>query len=91
MITKFDKASLGRVRCEVDKSLSELGEKLGITLQIGNISYQDRQRLRKIVRKVHLKFLPDHLVNNKECDKLIESLGPMVREKLLKEYIEKVV
>ena len=41
MITKFDKASLDRVRREVDKSLSELGEKLGITLQIGNISYQD--------------------------------------------------
>ena len=58
--------------------------------QLFEISYQDRQRLRKIVRKVHLKFLPDHLVNNKECDKLIESLGPKVREKLLKEYIEKV-
>ena len=58
--------------------------------QLFEISYQERQRLRKIVRKVHLKFLPDHLVNNKECDKLIESLSPMVREKLLKEYIEKV-
>jgi hypothetical protein len=46
--------------------------------------------LRKIVRKVHLKFLPEASVTDKECDKLIESLGPKVREKLLQEYINKV-
>ena len=41
MITQFDKASLKQVRREVGKVLSELGETLGITLKIGNISYQD--------------------------------------------------
>jgi hypothetical protein len=41
MITQFDKASLKQVRREVDKVLSGLGETLGITLKIGNISYQD--------------------------------------------------
>jgi hypothetical protein len=58
--------------------------------QIFQISWQERQRLRKIVRKVHLKFLPEQEVSDRECDKLIESLGPKVREKLLIEYLDKV-
>lgn len=53
------------------------------------ISMADRRKLRTIVKKVHLKFLPSDLVTDKECDKLIESLGPRVREKLLKEFIDK--
>ena len=58
--------------------------------QIFNIPFQERQRLRKIVRKVHLKFLPESLITDKECDKVIESLGPQVREKLLVAHLNKV-
>jgi hypothetical protein len=54
------------------------------------LSFQDRQRLRKIVKKVHLKFLPEEFLTDKEADKMIESLGPSVREKLLVEHIAKV-
>ena len=54
------------------------------------LSFQDRQRLRKIVKKVHLKFLPEALLTDKEADKMIEALGPSVREKLLIEHIAKV-
>ena len=48
MITKFDKASLGRVRHEVNGSLAELGERLGITLHLGNISYKDNTFTAKV-------------------------------------------
>jgi hypothetical protein len=41
MITKFDKASLKQVRREVEKALAEVNETLGITLEIGHISYED--------------------------------------------------
>jgi len=54
------------------------------------LSFQERERLRKIVKKVHLKYLPESFLTNKEADKLIEALGPTVREKLLKEYIDRV-
>ena len=54
------------------------------------LSFQDRQRLRKIVKKVHLKFLPEEFLTNKEADKMIEALGPSVREKLIVEHIDKV-
>ena len=54
------------------------------------LSFQERQRLRKIVKKVHLKFLPESSVTDKEADKLIESLGPKIREKLLKEHLDKL-
>ena len=58
--------------------------------QLFNISYQERQRLRKIVRMVHLRFLPESSITDKECDKVIESLGPKIREKLLVEHLNKV-
>ena len=53
------------------------------------ISMADRRKLRIIVKKIHLKFLPSNLVTDKEADKLIESLGPTVKEKLLKEALDK--
>ena len=57
--------------------------------QIFVISMEERRKLRTIVKKVHLKFLPSNLVTDKEADKMIESLGPSIREKLLKEALDK--
>lgn len=57
--------------------------------QLFHISLAERRKLRQIVRKVHLKFLPEASVTDRECDKLIESLGPKVRERLLREAIDK--
>ena len=58
--------------------------------RIFNISLQERRRLRQIVKKVHMKYFPIEAVTDKEADKVIESLGPQIREKLLKEHIDKV-
>jgi len=57
--------------------------------ELFHISLAERRKLRQIVRKVHLKFLPEASVTDRECDKLIESLGPKVRERLLREAIDK--
>lgn len=40
--------------------------------------------LRGIVRKVHLRYVPESIANDKECDKLIESLGPEVVDRMIR-------
>ena len=57
--------------------------------QLFNISLAERRKLRQIVKKVHLRYLPEDLITDKEADKLIESLGPKIRENLLKVAIDK--
>lgn len=57
---------------------------------VSTLSQQDLNLLRGIVRKVHLravvqKFGPNHQgVSDKECDKLIESIGPEVAERMIR-------
>ena len=53
-----------------------------------DISFQDRQRLRKIVKTIHFKHYPKEFINDKEADKLIEALGPKVAEDMIKKYLE---
>ena len=55
-----------------------------------DISFQDRQRLRKIVKTIHFKHYPKEFINDKEADKLIEALGPKVAQDMIKKYLEQV-
>jgi hypothetical protein len=57
----------------------------GFTTQL---SLKDRARLHKIIRKVHLRYLPSELLTARECDKLLEAFGPTVQAKLLKDAID---
>ena len=41
--------------------------------KIFDISLQDRIRLRKIVKKIHMRHFPIEAVTDKEADKIIES------------------
>lgn len=41
MIKQFDKYNLHEVRAEINKSLSEAGERLGMKLEIGSITFGD--------------------------------------------------
>ena len=52
------------------------------------ISFQDRMRLRKIVRKVHFAHYPKDLITDKEADLFIESLLPETIYKLIKAGID---
>ena len=44
------------------------------------ISPLDRERLRAIVRKVHLRNYPQEMLTNATCDKLIDAWGPVTGE-----------
>jgi|TARA_R100001510_G_scaffold45916_1_gene42709 hypothetical protein len=52
------------------------------------ISFQDRMRLRKIVKKVHFAHYPKDLITDKEADLFIESLLPETIYKLIKAGID---
>ncbi len=56
---------------------------------ISTISSQDLTLLRGIVRKVHLAYVPKEAATDKECDKLIESLGPEIVERMIKFGVDK--
>lgn len=53
------------------------------------LSVQDRNRLRQIVRKVHLKHYPAHMLNNYECDRLIDAWGPEVAGDMVRRALDK--
>lgn len=50
------------------------------------LKHEDRERLRKITRNVHLKFYPTDYLTDLECDKFIDAMGPEVVEQQLKFY-----
>jgi|TARA_R100000951_G_scaffold116012_2_gene126142 hypothetical protein len=51
---------------------------------LNTLSLKDRNRLRTIVKKTHLKHYPTHMITNKEADKLVESFGEETIYKMLK-------
>jgi len=55
------------------------------------LTQQDRDLLRGIVRKVHFAHVEAKHgpVSNHECDKLIDSLGPEIAEKMIKFGVDK--
>jgi hypothetical protein len=56
---------------------------------IGTLSRQDLDLLRGIVRKVHLAYVPREHATEKECDKLIEALGPEIAERMIRFGVDK--
>lgn len=50
---------------------------------LNTLSLKDRNRLRAIVKKVHLKHYPTHRITNYEADKLIEAFSEEVIYKML--------
>lgn len=55
---------------------------------LGSLSFQDLQRLRRAVRKVHLHYMPAAAYTEREADRIIETLGPVVAERLLKKAVD---
>ena len=98
-LTKEEKKKLYTLKPEEEKSLKEkygtVGGKLD-TLKPDSqnrhfdISFQDRQRLRTIVKKIHFKNYPKEFITDKEADKLIEALGPKVAEDMIRKYSNQV-
>lgn len=43
---------------------------------LNTLTKRERQALRAVVKRVHLKHNPKEFVNDYEADKLIEAIGP---------------
>tara|TARA_R100001460_G_scaffold458_3_gene2151 strand:- start:4976 stop:5167 length:192 start_codon:yes stop_codon:yes gene_type:complete len=57
---------------------------------LSSISQQDLSLLRGIVRKVHLSHVDAKgLATDEQCDRLIESIGPEVVEKMIRFGVDK--
>ncbi|MBH48836.1 MAG: hypothetical protein CME71_11770 [Halobacteriovorax sp.] len=54
---------------------------------LNTLSFEDLQRLRVVVRKNHFQQFQKNL-SDRDCDKMIASFGPAVREKYIKKQIE---
>lgn len=55
---------------------------------IASLKWEDLRRLRKIVQAVHFQYYPKHMQTDVEADRIIESLGPAVAEKMLRKLVE---
>lgn len=53
------------------------------------LTFQDRQRLRAVVKKVHLGNYPNDKVDDYEADKLIDALGPIVCQNLIEQGMQR--
>jgi tellurite resistance protein len=62
----------------------------GNTSFIGDLSYEDHQRLRKVVHATLLQRVGSQFrLNDREADKIIEALGPKTREAMIKTAVDK--
>ncbi len=52
------------------------------------LSFQDLQRLRAVVRQVHMRYYKRRHVTDRECDKLIEAWGPKALEADLRRLVD---
>jgi len=50
---------------------------------INTLSQPERDTLRRVVRLVHMKHYPKDFVNEYEIDKVIESIGPEIAERMI--------
>lgn len=52
------------------------------------LSVTDRDRLRMVIRKIHLRHYPQDKLTNFECDKLIDAWGPETAGQLVKKAVD---
>ena len=55
---------------------------------ITTLPHHDLQRLRSAVRRVQMQHYPNRHINDRECDKIIASLGPVVAEQQIKMLVD---
>ena len=54
---------------------------------LNSLSLKDRRRLRIIVKRVHLKSYPTHMITDYEADKLVEAFGEETVYNMLKSNV----
>ena len=57
-------------------------------MDLASLNFQDLQRLRASVRRVHLKHYPSEHCTDRECDRIIETIGEQTAQRLLKQLVD---
>lgn len=55
---------------------------------IQDLSFKDLQRLRAVVKRNLMRRHPTELFTDHEADRIIESLGPKIHERMLKRAVD---
>ena len=55
---------------------------------LSELSFHDLQRLRRVVRRLHMQYYPEEHCTDRECDRLIESFVPATVERLIKKLVD---
>jgi hypothetical protein len=57
---------------------------------LSELSFVDRQRLRKVVKNVHMKHYPAEMITDREADRMIEAIAPETQRYLIERMWDKV-
>lgn len=57
---------------------------------LSQLSFHDRQRLRKVVKQVHMQHYPTEMITDREADKMIEAIAPETQKYLIERMWEQV-
>ena len=57
---------------------------------LSQLSWKDRQRLRRITRAVHMKHYPQEMITDREADRIIEAMVPSTQQYLIERMWEQV-
>lgn len=80
-------------------SLMKIGEPVDFRLDLkaeteggfaASLSWQDRLRLRRVVKAVHMKYYPKEMVTDLEADKMIDAIAPATARYLIERNWEQV-
>jgi len=52
------------------------------------LSWMDRQKLRNVVKKVHMKHYPSEFITDYEADKMIDAIAPDTAAYLIRRHIQ---
>lgn len=77
---------LSAVTDEPDEETSKLD--LNAHSFASSLSIRERNLLRMVVRKVHLRHLPGDMITDLEADRVIDAMGPITQEKLVKKAVD---
>lgn len=52
------------------------------------LTHTNRARLRKIVKRTHMRFYPAEKLTDREADAVIDTFAPDVAERLIKAFVD---
>ena len=57
---------------------------------VHDLSPEDLRRLREVVKRVHLRHYPQHMINDYEADRIIDAFGPETAATLVRMAVDKM-